>query len=87
MTDLAQLRSGMTELTSCTQQMQCKTDILMERNSDRHTAAQISQMQQMMTTMEMHLQQVRSIHALPPTCSSRDDKVASITTVHHQMAL
>lgn len=54
----------MSELTSCSQQMQSTTDILMERNSDRRTATQISQMQQMMAKMEMHLQQVCTVKHL-----------------------
>lgn len=57
----------MTELTSCTQQVQSKTDILMERNSDRRTAAQISQTQQMMAKVDMHLQQVCTVmHTILP---------------------
>lgn len=57
--DVAELKLAMTELTTTAQQTQSKTDAL--QRTDQRTAAQLSQMQQVMQNVEANLQQVCTV--------------------------
>ena len=61
-TDLAHLKSALSELTSDARQTWSRTELLLQQDSNQHTAAQLGQMQGMMQNMEVDLRQVRASH-------------------------
>lgn len=61
--DLAHLKSALSELTSDTRQTWSRTELLLQQDSQHHTAAKLGQVQGMMQNMEVNLQQVCAIHA------------------------
>ena len=82
MTDVSQLKSAMTELTSSTQQMQSRADT--QHRSDQRTAAQLNQMQQMMQNMNTNLHQVCKIEAFLAAWCKHSTSTMYATAMLHQ---